>query len=219
MGKVMQKVKCANCGLLAMVGENQAFIEAPMRTRKEGLQPWKVINPHCFVDAYDLPNEFKETEYREKNPQRRLLIVLDEERDCKRFAQWKQGYTPKEHNDMIQSEALREANERAQQVMRDWQGEQRRLDAERQDKQRRADQERQDKQRQEDQIRQDAQRHEDQARQDRLEKEKQSFQSRLLVYGGILGASLALISFLGGQFYNKFQSKDANKYVPIPEAK
>jgi hypothetical protein len=72
----------------------------------------------CFVRA--LPE--KESQEVLKGTKESLKII-DKDRECYRFTEWRQGFTPKEHREMQLSEDLRK-----------WQEEQKRRDQEREDR-------------------------------------------------------------------------------------
>jgi Flp pilus assembly protein TadB len=51
----------------------------------------------------------------------KTLSVLNEERQCDTFVQWQQGFTPKEHRDMLDRMLVLEREERRDRELRDWQ--------------------------------------------------------------------------------------------------
>ncbi len=61
--------------------------------------------PICLVRAADFAEEIKTP----TNPYARncVLAVIARERDCNSWVRWKQGFSPKDHKDMIDSESIR----------------------------------------------------------------------------------------------------------------
>jgi len=112
--------------------------------------------PLCFANAADLRSEYSlvtsegmapepdsatyaELLYRGEESQKvggvatdnEFLLrwkVMHRERVCSAFAPWQQGFTPKEHREMVDRLKLQEWQERQQQVERDWQSDRRRKD-------------------------------------------------------------------------------------------
>ena len=101
-------VKCANCGFLAVRKiETRELVDAEDETRDNG---HLAVTPHghrpiydgrliCFVQAFPL---IKETGPNPGAPERKT--VAQKERRCERFVEWRQGFTPKEHQEMIDRE-------------------------------------------------------------------------------------------------------------------
>jgi hypothetical protein len=107
----MGKVKCANCGYLSLLtATTRQLAEVDAAIRDEGKLPLEkhdgqfhrifLKNPICFVAAYPLGIE-KPAE-RHGHEHDWFLSVIHDERDCHQFTHWLQGYTPKEHYEMIQ---------------------------------------------------------------------------------------------------------------------
>jgi hypothetical protein len=117
-------VKCADCGFLALrnqfTGQLDEGDEDYRRTgmpplRKKSNQPggprsfldnpydFPFANPPiCFVQAFNLGDEFS-VEPSQILPEM-ALDVLKNERDCgerELFTSWQQGFTPKEHREML----------------------------------------------------------------------------------------------------------------------
>ena len=123
-------VKCFDCGFLcAYRGSERAFVEASMdvRTRGQGLDDPGVAAvepspgrgqetfPHCFVRAASLPTEIPQT------PGGTVRHVICKERDCPSFTPWRQGFSPKEHREMIDRKEIQDWKERQQQDERRFQ--------------------------------------------------------------------------------------------------
>jgi hypothetical protein len=113
-------VKCADCGFLAGRDlESRQLVEVTVENRKTGIIPThhkypdEVYSafPLCFAQAWPLQDEAKSKQ------QADILTVIQRERECDKFVRWRQGFTPKEHQEMID-----------QQELKRWQVEQRRED-------------------------------------------------------------------------------------------
>jgi hypothetical protein len=84
--------------------------------------------PLCFAQVYDLRNEFMEITHR-KNPTHEspdvesVRAVIHEDRDCDSFVKWRQGSTPKEHQEMIDRDRLLKLQEEQRNNDRKWQAE------------------------------------------------------------------------------------------------
>ena len=112
-------VKCAECGFLAVrnpgTGEPDQATDAYRETGST--QPWGDYDaeypPLCFVREYPLQREasqFRNEIWPEPNihwPELRSRLihstneVIQRERECSRFNLWQQGFTPKEHREML----------------------------------------------------------------------------------------------------------------------
>ena len=96
-----EKHKCSECGYLAIrKADTTELHEADSDVRDRG----QVITdfrkrPLCLVRAYDLPKEIK-AEQSISGTDKRVLEVINRERECAEFTEWKQGFTPKEHAEM-----------------------------------------------------------------------------------------------------------------------
>jgi hypothetical protein len=125
-GDNMGKVKCADCRFLAVRKcETREIVDAEDLLRQKGELP--IVpgrnyypyedNPICFVRAFDLRDEIG------VSPNVRLrLDVVQRERDCGKFTDWQQGFSPKEHLEMLIEEATRRREERRDELQREWQG-------------------------------------------------------------------------------------------------
>jgi hypothetical protein len=108
-------VKCANCGFLAMRERRTrllAEVELDARTSGRALSVTVADAklgedfPICFVMAHPLLEET--CAFDPRNP----LSVIQKDRKCESFCQWQQGYTPKEHREMLSIKEEREWRER-----------------------------------------------------------------------------------------------------------
>lgn len=99
-------VKCVDCGYLAVRNlHNRTLAEAESLMRQRGESPphpgdsrWKFYEtgPVCFVLACDLPREAGNADDKGK-----FLDVIGRERECNRHTPWQQGFTPREHKEML----------------------------------------------------------------------------------------------------------------------
>ncbi len=111
-------VKCSDCGYLAMRNRHTWNLdEAGRQYRDSGALP--VIyddqgrnqheiheqQPICFARVYDLKAEYvKETN--DRNNTLSALNVIQKDRDCTEYTDWQQGFTPKEHREMLDREKM-----------------------------------------------------------------------------------------------------------------
>ena len=117
-------VKCAECGYLAARKGDTRQLEEVQRdscggvvevflqsgTSTHGYQETTRIYdaPVCFARKYNLWAEYEALQYgvHPTSPliDPRINIVLTKTRQCNAFTKWKQGFTPKEHREMIDRE-------------------------------------------------------------------------------------------------------------------
>lgn len=134
--------RCETCGFLALRNRITGLLdEAPQEYRwraeipkfrnpsVKGIQPimssfydypYSGI-PICLVRAYPLHNEFTN---QEQATEKEIFGTLEKERDCADrglFTAWKQGFTPKEHREMLDRQLMIEREDRRDKDMRDWQ--------------------------------------------------------------------------------------------------
>jgi hypothetical protein len=145
-------VRCADCGFLATIElKTRRLGETEERNRKTGTgwgdgatfdrMPVCVAKEISFKDQLPNANDAE------------IAAVLAMERECKSFTPWKQGFTPKEHREMIENQELRawqERQEEQRKATQCWQEEQREKDLRRQEDQRREDQRLQEERRRSD---------------------------------------------------------------------
>jgi len=107
-------VRCSECGFLAARNiDTRNLDEVEEEFRRNGNPPTEIIAgkeigyyrhkryPICFVQKHNLLDSFKRISGEEST---RFLTVIGEERQCELFIDWHQGYTPKEHQEMIDRE-------------------------------------------------------------------------------------------------------------------
>jgi hypothetical protein len=108
-------VKCENCGFLALRNRITGLLdEAPQEYRWRAEVP-KLLPPLsdaytgvpiCLARAHPLHNEFTN---QDQAAHREIFNLLEKERHCAErglFTPWKQGFSPKEHQEMLNSENL-----------------------------------------------------------------------------------------------------------------
>jgi hypothetical protein len=119
-------VKCSECGFLAIRNaETRNLEEVEFKPRqsgdigKLGVQRYVLI-PVCFAMVANFDEEIEELrkspEYTEKRngygqvtwPQWSTFVkvVLNKERECESFTRWHQGFTPKEHREMLDRQEM-----------------------------------------------------------------------------------------------------------------
>ena len=106
-------VKCADCGFLAAREiETRNLEETETAFRDSGVPPVIELRPGggrslheplplCFARRYNLIKEFKEFAGKDYPDRTSVFPVLNEERECEAFTKWHQGFTPKEHREML----------------------------------------------------------------------------------------------------------------------
>jgi hypothetical protein len=60
------------------------------------------VKPICFERAFPISSNWNDTDGDQENIKR----IVDEQRQCPSFRKWQQGFSPKEHAEMMQQEAL-----------------------------------------------------------------------------------------------------------------
>jgi hypothetical protein len=112
-----KKTCCADCGFLSYPNKAaHSLEEVDCEERQHGKLHAENIgstsyfgfipSPVCFVMAFDLPDEIQQTynqatSEQEKNESTKK--VIDRPRECKSFCRWQQGFSPKEHKEMMDS--------------------------------------------------------------------------------------------------------------------
>lgn len=110
-------VKCSECGFLTIRNfTDGSLIEASDIYRQCGDVPfrnWQQLSyiPLCFVRAYNLREELEKVDLHgtqmadggrpEAGWTEQLLTVIAGERECEPFTEWQQGFSPKEHREML----------------------------------------------------------------------------------------------------------------------
>ena len=114
-------VKCEECGFLALRNRNTGLLdEAPQEYRRAAEVP--PFNsplsdaytgvPICLARAYPLHNEFTN---QDQATHREIFNLLQKKRNCAErdlFTPWQQGFSPKEHREMLDRQWMLEREER-----------------------------------------------------------------------------------------------------------
>ena len=107
-------VKCADCGFLALRSGRSELLEATASFRQSGTPEHLreldlYMQPLCFARAFNLQAEIRELDQQrsETEPHRQSLAVIGLERPCKRYTEWQQGFTPKEHQEKLDRDSDR----------------------------------------------------------------------------------------------------------------
>jgi hypothetical protein len=122
-------VKCSDCGFLAVRDmRSRQLVEMEQGYRIKGQSPQVIdFSPHfniydeprCFVRAFDLREEVKK-DTRQCSLQEKILSVINCNRNCKSFTKWHQGFTPKEHQEMIDRESMLKRQADIEDADRKW---------------------------------------------------------------------------------------------------
>lgn len=110
----MPKVKCADCGLLAVVREcDYSLAEVPQEFRETGtvnIRTWVQkfhAYPLCVARAVKFQDEHPDGPQRHAksiNGPELVQPILNKVRSCDSFVEWTQGFSPREHIEMINQE-------------------------------------------------------------------------------------------------------------------
>ena len=121
----MEMACCSTCGFLAMRDRStRELCETDELTRQTAdirsdpiRQGFRAFDeqPICFALAAPLGSEMGE--YSEEA----FLEVITRQRDCKSFTRWQQGFSPKEHREMIDQQAFREWQASREDRWQEWQ--------------------------------------------------------------------------------------------------
>jgi len=140
-------VKCSECGFLALRDKaNGLLVEVNDDYRVSGRIPEYITGykeyhnyPICFVMAYDLMPEVEQAVLKQTIDQsddwgKYVLEVITRERDCPTkhdklgFTEYQQGFTPREHREMLDRKWLLDFQAKREQEDKQWREEQRRSD-------------------------------------------------------------------------------------------
>jgi hypothetical protein len=186
-------VKCQNCGFLCVRSNHGELVEVPYEIR----QNWPLEHhfwqehhnqPICF--ALVLPEQERQQALTSADG---LCWIIREGRECASFTPWRQGFTPKEHDEMIQSAELREWQQEEREKERAWLEEQKRRDQEREERLEAEREQRRQEERERDRQWLDQQRLKDQDREEKTRRLQVKWQIINTAIGALLGALLALI--------------------------
>jgi hypothetical protein len=117
--------------------------ETDERYRKEGHMEQvaiaqKVIHVQCPICAAGAADFESELGTKTPSPEQRVSVT-NKDRECSKFTTWRPGYTPNEHQDMLNSETLLKLQQEQRERDRRWQGDQRKSDRDWQIRQKRWD--------------------------------------------------------------------------------
>jgi hypothetical protein len=117
--------KCVDCGFLSLrLRKGRALVEAEVDYREKGSRPSEGNTliyedlPICFVMAFDLASECKSADRND------LIAVMKKERDCQSSTAWLQGFSPKEHREMLNEKMMREWQANREDADRAWRNQQ-----------------------------------------------------------------------------------------------
>ena len=114
--------KCADCGFLAVRRPLPNKFEEADELFRESMVSRKGQSrfPECFVMASDLRQEVIELDTEAKRAS--MIMVLQKDRsDCPEWTPWHQGFSPKEHREMLNSRDLERLEDmRATREDRKW---------------------------------------------------------------------------------------------------
>ena len=128
-------VKCADCGYLAVRNvDSRELEEVEEDFREKGTGP--VVerhagNPHlrhekqplCLLGAEGLSEDFRAAIENKLPENGRVRGIIQKERPCREFREWRQGSTPKEHREMMDREFLLKREDKRDADQRAWQSE------------------------------------------------------------------------------------------------
>lgn len=121
-----KQVQCAKCGFLAV---RMTLSQGLGEVREELREQWQAADtlketahlgvrahemvPRCFRRAYPLSKEVGGPYAEERREIEAVQKVIQKERLCTSFTEWEQGFTPKEHQEVINAKELRALEETA----------------------------------------------------------------------------------------------------------
>ena len=128
--------KCADCGYLSVRNKDDYSLGEPsinFREKGQVATTWddKGRNPHslhepiplCFARQPYLASATEKIKDK-KNPFKEVRDVIQENNDCKEFTHWQQGFTPKEHREMIDRERMTKWQTEREEADRKWRSKQ-----------------------------------------------------------------------------------------------
>jgi hypothetical protein len=125
--------KCSDCGFLAVRDNHQSYqlVEVIQEWREQGGFPSDryPIGPVCFVRAADLLAEIRKSAESSPEPRsQQVLHVINKQRECLKSEPWNQGFSPREHQQMVNDRLLQEEISQRRKDDLAWQAEQREKD-------------------------------------------------------------------------------------------
>ena len=130
-------VRCAECGFLsARNTETRNLEEIEFKSRQDGNigKQRYVLVPVCFAMTVNFDKEAEELRNSPKYATRKneigevispkydalVKVILSKERECESFIKWHQGSTPKEHQEMMDREAMLKWQDEREEADRNW---------------------------------------------------------------------------------------------------
>ena len=125
-------VKCSKCGFLASRNvQTRRLEETELEIRKEGAlsiawnteKPFtKYEPPICFMQSPDFKALPYSTEsiYQRDKQSKEVYDEIQRDRECKFFTEWRQGFTPKEHQEMLDRELMMKRDEARRKEEKRW---------------------------------------------------------------------------------------------------
>jgi len=132
-------VRCSECGFLAARDwETREFVEIDDKKRDSGkigsdfggLEPIPVCFINCFnikeevevlrKAAHDEPTQNSYGQHISPHWGNYVKQVLNTERECEYFIEWQQGFTPKEHREMMDRQFMMKMEEERRRNDRKW---------------------------------------------------------------------------------------------------
>ncbi len=119
-------VKCSECGLLALQNKmDRSLVEVESLFRTTGhihatQEPNLLIMPLCFMRAANLQAEIEAIDPDTTLTSAKTLAILQNERECEQFFGWEQGFSPKEHREILALEEQKEWQEARVREDREW---------------------------------------------------------------------------------------------------
>ncbi len=144
--------ECATCGFLAVLDPKAGALDGcgsdyrengELEYRDTAFQHHRW--PICFVSAFPLRKEVRDAMDRDgvysgDASSVHVVEVLKRNRDeCPGFTPWRQGFTPKEHQEMLDRQWRLEFQAQREEADRQWRDQQRKADLEWREEQRRRD--------------------------------------------------------------------------------
>jgi hypothetical protein len=110
--------KCAECGYLTVIRmRDRSLIEASSDFRERGAVPNELddkggnqhsrheVIPLCFDRQLYLRDAIKTID-KQNNQNDEVKAVINKENDCAKSIKWEQGFTPKEHREIMDRQAM-----------------------------------------------------------------------------------------------------------------
>ncbi len=134
-------VKCADCGFLAVRSKvDYSLGEAAADFRENGAvaigvdskgmnqHPLHEIRPLCFARAFNLGEEIQTQVGTGKNDLQSVLHVIKHDRNCNVFTKWQSGFSPKEHQEILDRKQQSDFQLKRGREDKEWRDEQRQKD-------------------------------------------------------------------------------------------